>query len=92
MSAVWAERVGLAFCHVFLCSVYMRRFPQPRRPAEHPPFPLSPDCPGLWQLYEQQQAWGSLWFPAPKSGCGEGHEEGFPGLGDGDGERLVACG
>lgn len=38
-SAVWAERVGLAFCHVFLCSAYMRGFPQPRRPAEHPPFP-----------------------------------------------------
>lgn len=29
-SLVRAERVGLAFHHIFLCSLYLRGFPQPQ--------------------------------------------------------------
>lgn len=34
-----AECVGLAFRHIFLCSLYSRGFPQPQHPPE-----LSPSC------------------------------------------------
>lgn len=48
------------------------------------------DRPGLRQLHEQQQAWSSLWLPAPEPGCGEGRGEGSPGLGEGEGWWPVA--
>lgn len=61
-----------------------------RRHCTHPGMPhlcrivspshcVSADCPGLWELHEQQQAWSSLWLSAAEPGCGR-VGAGLPGV------------